>query len=326
MHAIRFDGKVATLDEIPAPACAEGEALVATRRVAFTGADAAAATRAAFEGVLGRRVVGEVVEVGAGADRDRWMGRRVVVSADVACGACDLCRSGVPLHCRDGRVLGIRGRDGALAERLVAPLRNLAIVPDAIDDDAAIFAEALAAAVHVGRVVRVVGKPYVTVLGDGVEGLLAAQTLARQNASVRVLGRRPHKFGLAEKWGVKHRDVAEVGLRADQDVVVEATGTPDGLRQALGLVRPRGKVVLMGNALSAAPAGAFGFHDLAPVVAGELELIGARGGAIADGVAHLAEGHTDVHSLITKRMRLADGAAVLAAAADPDQIAIVVDV
>ena len=68
--------------------------------------------------------------------------------------------------------------------------------------------------------------------------------MAKLNASVRLVGRYSEKLAVCEKWGIKHRHVDDVGRRSDQDIVVDCTGSPDGLDLALRLVRPRGTVVL----------------------------------------------------------------------------------
>ncbi|MBX3376106.1 MAG: alcohol dehydrogenase catalytic domain-containing protein [Phycisphaeraceae bacterium] len=270
---------------------------------------------------LGHRFVGVVEDLGEGADKEqrkRWVGKRVVGSINIVCSRCDLCRAGLGAHCRARRVLGVNGWDGCFAERFKLPLRNLCEVPREVDDDRAVFAEPLAGAVHTGQVVRVEGKTYVTVLGDGIDALLCAQVLARMNASVRLLGVRPERFGLCEKWGVKHRHAAEVGRRQDQDVVVDCTGTAAGLGLALGLVRPRGKVVMRSEMRPSGSEGGWVWGegvDLGMVASGEVEVVGARCGSIADAVGVLARGEVDVLSLIARRGRLSDGASGLVAGA-----------
>jgi threonine dehydrogenase-like Zn-dependent dehydrogenase len=226
-----------------------------------------------------------------------------------------MCRAGLPTHCRDRRCLGTPGRDGCLAERFTLPLRNLVEVPRELDDDRAVFAEPLAAAAHLPQLLRVEGKPYVTVLGDTAEALLTAQVMARLNASVRLLGSDPERFSMCEKWGIKHRHISEVGRRADQDIVVDWTG---GLILALSLVRPRGKVVL-GAPGPADPVG------LGLLVENEIELIGARGGSLTDALSLLARAEIDVLPLIGRRLRLSDGAAVIEAAANPRSLRTVIE-
>jgi threonine dehydrogenase-like Zn-dependent dehydrogenase len=293
------------------------DAMLASQRTGGAGGGAAPQSGLL---TLGHRFVGVVESIGESADRElrkKWVGKRIVASINIVCSRCDLCRAGLPTHCRARRVLGINGWDGAFADRVKLPLRNLFDVPRELDDDRAVFAEPLAAAIHAGQLVRIEGKTYVTILGDGVDALLCAQVLAKLNASVRLLGVRPERFGLCERWGIKHRHASEVGRRCDQDVVVDCTGTPQGLQLALGLVRPRGKVVLRNELRPSGsdplPSPARGeAPDLSAIIANEVELIGARCGSIADALSMLCRAEVDVLPLIGNRMKLADGAAALA--------------
>src|SRR5690606_6250511 len=86
--------------------------------------------------------------------------------------------------------------------------------------------------------------------------LLTAQALARLNKSVRLLGSRPERVALCERWGVKHRLIEEAGRRQDQEVVIDCTGASGGasgggaLRLAMQLVRPRGVILLCSDILT----------------------------------------------------------------------------
>jgi threonine dehydrogenase-like Zn-dependent dehydrogenase len=310
----------------PVPEAGQGEAIVRPTRMGISDLDARSARGSAAGPVepltLGHEFVGVVERLWEGADREtrkRWEGKRVVGSADIACARCDLCRAGLGQHCRARRVLGVRGWDGCLAERFKLPLRNLAEVPREVHDDRAVFTHPVAQAAHVAQLLRVEGKPYVTVLGDGVAALLCAQVLVRLNASVRVLGDDAGKFTLCEKWGIKHRHAGEAGRRADQDIVVDATG--NGLELAAQLVRPRGKIVLAASAEGSVA----GRAALALIVEHELEVLGSRGGNPAEAVGMLARGEIDTLPLITRRGRLADGVGLLDAAGRPEQLRILVD-
>ncbi|MEM9414269.1 MAG: alcohol dehydrogenase catalytic domain-containing protein [Planctomycetota bacterium] len=282
-----------------------------------------------FSGVLGHEFVGVVEEVGKGVDK-AWLKQRVVGEINCVCGACDLCRAGLKEHCRQRTVLGIAGRDGCFAERFVLPAANLHAVPDGVDDDHAVFVEPLAAAYQILRQLTIQGRPYITVLGDGRLGLLCAQVLAKLNATVRCIGKHESKLAHCEKWGVKHRLLSDVGLRQDQDIVVDCTGSAEGLATAAAMVRPRGTIVLKTTVAPPAVTGAGGATppppDLSPIVINEVSVVGSRCGPFATAVEALSAGEVDVVSLISRRMKLADGAGLLEAARKPGVLKVLLEV
>ncbi|MEX2544759.1 MAG: alcohol dehydrogenase catalytic domain-containing protein [Phycisphaeraceae bacterium] len=309
MQAITFDGKQARLvSNRPRPVPAAGEVLIRPLRMGLCATDLELCKGYMnFKGVLGHEFVG-VVEEAASKDAKRWVGKRVVGTINCVCGRCDMCRSGLREHCRQRTVLGIAGRDGCFAEAFTLPARNLLEVPDSVDDDRAVFTEPLAAAFQILRQLNIEGRPYITVLGDGRLGLLCAQVMSRLNARVRLLGKHADKLQLCERWGIKHRLVSEVGLRQDQDIVVDCTGSPTGLTTAMQMVRPRGTIVMK---TTVAPNDMDA--DLSPLVINEVQLMGSRCGPFPDALAALSAEQVDVVSLISRRMKLADGEKALAA-------------
>lgn len=307
MRALATDGKSSALHaDFPDPDLGPGEALIRPLRVALSSADrAAAAGRLKFTGVLGHQFVGIVEKVRPAPGRDehaKWVGKRVVGNPVVVCGKCDRCRGGLSAHCAQRTVIGLFGRQGCFADLFTLPITNLTEVPRTVADDAAIFATIAAAAAHAVATCRLEGKPYITVLGDGPVGLACAQLATRLNASVRLLGQKPERFTLCEKWGIKHRHVSEVGHRQDQDVVIDCTGSPDGLPLAIKLVRPRGKIILK-TAPAPVPSAALAPHegrasiDLAHAVVNEIEIIGASGGRISEGLDAIARALIDTATM-----------------------------
>ncbi|MBL1218103.1 MAG: alcohol dehydrogenase [Planctomycetes bacterium] len=329
MRAVIFDGERLGVDmdrAEPDVAATRGEAVVRPLLAGICSTDLEICKGyMGFTGVLGHEFVGMVERVN-GEDRRRLAGKRVVGAINAVCGSCDLCRAGLTTHCRNRTVLGISGRDGCMADRFVLPEANLVAVPDQVDDEAAVFAEPLAAALQACRQLHLEGQPYITVLGDGRLGLLCAQAMSRLNASVRVVGKHEAKMNLCEKWGIKHRHVSEIGRRQDQDVVVDCTGSADGLALALELVRPRGKVLLKTTVAPGGYAGG-GSLDLSPVVINEIDVIGSRCGSIADAVKMLAGRvpTVDVISLISRRYRLEDAEQAFALAGQPEAIKVLID-
>lgn len=326
MLALVFDGKKIRVDRHrPEPTAAgslgPGEALIRPRVVGICATDHEIARGyLGFTGVLGHEFVGEVLEIN-GPDPRGLVGKRVVGAINAICGRCDLCRAGLTTHCRNRTVLGIQGRDGCFAERFTLPAINLAPVPDRVSDDEAVFAEPLAAALHAARQLHLEGRGYITVLGDGRLGLLCAQAMTRLNASVRVVGKHESKMALCERWGIPHRHVNDIGRRADQDVVVDCTGSSEGLALAMQLVRPRGKILLK---TTVAPGGTA--IDLAPIVIHEIEVVGSRCGSIPEAVTALADRQVDVVSLISRRFRLEEGVAAFRASGDAETVKVLMTV
>lgn len=283
--------------DAPEPACPNGEALIGLRLAGVCDTDLQLARGyMGFEGTPGHEFVGEVIEC---ADRE-WIGKRVVGDINAGCGECEECRERDGHHCAVRSVLGILGRQGCFAERFSLPARNLVELPTHLPDDLAVFAEPLAAGLHVLDEVRSRECERIAVLGDGKLGLLTALALATECDAVTLIGHHEHKLAIAREAGLSTKlesDLASFDAQAF-DLVVEATGHPGGLARAFELTRPRGTVVL--KTTVADPAGL----DLSPIVIHELQLVGSRCGDLARAIEVLASGAVDPRPLIQARFPL----------------------
>jgi threonine dehydrogenase-like Zn-dependent dehydrogenase len=263
-----------------------------------------------FRGVLGHEFL---------AERDD--GTRVTSEINHACGSCPVCQAGEPHHCPNRTVLGILGHDGAMAERVAVPERNLHAIPDAIDDRRAIFIEPLAAAFRIVEQIRIEAGLPIAVVGDGKLGLLCAWALRASGARVTLVGKHPDKLALAGK-GIEPVRLDEAGkLGRRFDVVADCTGSPTGLPTALGLVRPLGTVVLKTTI-----AGDYAIN-LAPIVIDEIRIVGSRCGPFPRAIAALASGEVDPAPLLGPEFPLerADEAFAVAARRGARKIAIRMD-
>jgi len=296
------------------------QALIRPTRVLIAPADQAVCLgEIDHEGVLGHQFVGVVEHT----QDSEWVGARVVGNVSIADPESEPARRGLSNHDPDRKVLGLKGRDGCLSERFVLEIRNLTRVPGEIDDDRAVFASSLADAVHAAQIVHIEGKPFITVLGEGLSGLLCAQVMTTKNASVRLLATSADRLELCAKWGIKHRHLDDVGRRRDQDIVIDTTMNPASLAIAMMMVRPRGTIVLKGGAIpmlsKVEPI------DYAPIIADELSIIGSRCGNISEGLNAMSTGGIDLSGLITKRFKFDDAINALRTAQDEEQIAVIVN-
>lgn len=300
--------------DTPPPERLPGEARIRVRAAGVCDTDLQLARGyMGFKGIPGHEFVGEVVE----ADQEQLVGQRVVGDINAGCGECADCSRErlAGHHCSRRSVLGILGRSGAFAEELCLPERCLVTVPEGVRDEAAVFAEPLAAALHVldelpqGFDVSETKVAPAVVLGDGKLGLLIAAALAGSGLHVALIGHHESKLALLPELCEPSRVRGHLERELDEDaslaetlagapLIVEATGSANALQRAFTLVRPRGTVVL--KTTVADPLSL----DLAPVVINELKLVGSRCGDMRRAIAVLERGDVVPHPLIQARYPL----------------------
>ena len=298
MQALYFDGKL-SVREVPTPQRAAGEALIKVSLAGICGTDREILKGySGFHGIPGHEFVGRVVE----CDDSQWVGRRVVGEINLACGQCAWCAKGLGRHCPSRSVLGIVNRDGAFAEYLTLPVANLHQVPDEISDQAATFTEPVAAAAEILEQMPLPPGTPVAIIGDGRLGLLVAQVLKHAGAPVTLIGRHGWKLDVARAWGVRVvREGHEELAAGSYPVTVDATGSPNGIKEALRLVQPRGTVVMKSTFHGAAN------FDATKVVVDEVTILGSRCGVFAPALELLRWGHVAVQQLVTKTFPLEHG-------------------
>lgn len=298
-------GSLRVRRDLPVPQPTAGEALVRVCRAGICGTDLQLLRGYAdFRGTPGHEFVGQVV-----GGPEAWLGRRVVAEINVGCGHCPDCRGGHARHCAQRRVLGLRGLEGAFATYLCVPTANLLEVPASLDDDAAVFAEPLAAACRVVAQLTDLAGARAVVVGAGRLGQLVARVLALQPCSVTAATGSERKRRLLPP-GIAAVAPASLERRAF-DVAIDCTGHPDGPGVAAGALRPRGTLVLKST------HGGMSRLDLNEVVVNELHLIGSRCGPLPEALQLLADGAVDPRPLIDATLPLAEAGAAMAAAAAP---------
>jgi len=265
-----------------------------------------------FHGTPGHEFVGEVVECA----EQHWIGRRVVGEINIACEGlrskrtCDYCLRGIPKHCERRRVLGIVAHDGAFAEYLTLPLCNLHRVPDMLSDEQAVFTEPLAAACEILEQVRIEEHRQVAVLGDGKLAQLIARVLCTAEPRTTMFGKHAEKLALARRVGistamVERKRSTSRAMHKSWTMVVEATGSAEGLQQALTMLAPRGTLVLKST-----------FHGTAqletwPIVVNEINMVGSRCGPFRPALEMLRRGKVDPRPLISRVFPLSEAPAAI---------------
>lgn len=251
--------------DVPAPAPAPDEVLVAVKACGICGSDVHG-----MDGSTGRRrppiIMGHEaagVVAGTGAAVNGWRpGERVTFDSTIYCGECEYCRRGELNLCDNRRVLGVSceeyRRHGAFAEFVVVPQRILYRLPDGLDFEQAALVEPFAIALHAVRRSPPGLNDTVVVVGAGMIGLALTQALSRTGCgSLVVVDVAADRLALAAKLGATHlvnSAEADPAQQIDQltrgrgaDIVFEAVGLPATVDLALRCSRKGGAVTLVGN-------------------------------------------------------------------------------
>lgn len=283
-----FDGKKLHLQEnYPEPS--HDEALVKISLAGICGTDLEILDGYMdYRGILGHEFVGVVVK---SRNRD-LIGKRVVGEINVGCGECTSCKNRMERHCPNRTVLGILKRDGAFAEFLALPEKNLHIIPDSVTDEQAVFVEPLAAAFEITQQVNLDPDWNVGIVGDGRLAQLIANVLKLYCTKIVCFGRHENKLANLKKLGIDTRLEIVPDDEHGFDLVVEATGNSSGFVDAMKLVKPRGVVVLKSTIASKENL------DLTPAVVNEVTLVGSRCGTFRPAIEALASGKISVDCLV----------------------------
>ena len=294
MKATFFDGKQMIFDNnYPDPKF--NETLVQVNLAGICGTDLEILNGyMKYTGILGHEFVGTVVK----SNNLDLIGKRVVGEINAGCTKCDFCLRGMERHCPSRTVLGILKRDGAFAEFLSLPEKNLHIIPDSISDEQAVFVEPLAAAFEINEQISLKPEWNVAVVGDGRLAQLIIQVIKLTCSNITCFGKHQNKLEGLIQSGIK----IKIGIESTDeqlfDLVVEATGSNSGFTDTMKLVKPRGTVVLKSTIASRENL------DLTSTIINEITLIGSRCGLFKPAIDALATGVISVNSMIDSTFSL----------------------
>ncbi|MFH5182371.1 zinc-dependent alcohol dehydrogenase family protein [Paenibacillus sp. TAB 01] len=246
----------AVIKEVAYPAPQRGEVTIQVKQVGICGTDFHI-----YEGefispypiIPGHEFSGIIHEVGEGVCGFQ-PGDRVSADPSLFCGACSFCLTQRGNQCENWGALG-NTVNGSMAEFVSVPAGNVIKLPDSMSFEEGAFIEPMACVVHgMNRLQLQVGNR-VLLFGAGAMGQQLIQSLARAGASeLVVVDVAQEKLDLALQYGatkgILSRNV-DTELSKDNyphgfDAVVDVTGIPAVIEQALDYVGPAGKYLQFG--------------------------------------------------------------------------------
>ena len=302
------DRKISYREDLPFPVPADNEALIKIQYAGVCSTDLEMVLGYyPFTGIPGHEFVGLVVKDPGGSG---LLGKRVVGEINITCGDCPACKSGRSTHCEKRSVVGILNRHGVFTELISLPVKNLHPIPDHVTDKAAVFVEPIAAALEIIQQIHVRPEQRVLVIGAGRLGQIIARVLSLTGCELEVAVRNKHAEEKLEAAGITTRSVA--ALHSNHwDIVVEATGNPQGFQLAVKTVRPRGTIVLKSTYKGDIQT------DLSKIVVDEISLVGSRCGPFLPAIRLLEQGRIDPLPLISAEYELQNGLEALNKASQP---------
>lgn len=255
------------VEDVPAPAAAEGELLLRVAATGICGTDASEFSAGPrmypiervdpWTGhvgpmIPGHEVAGVVEALGTGV-RGFARGELVVTGAGVSCGECDQCLRGRTNLCRRYATVGLQ-RHGGLAELVAVPASTCVRAPEGMTGDAAALGQPMAIAVHsMRRGVPVEGE-IALVIGVGGIGAFLTYGLAASGVRVVAADVDEDRLAIAERLGAEltvrpdgeRVDSARLEALGPPDVAYEVTGSEPGFASAFDAVRPGGRIVAIG--------------------------------------------------------------------------------
>ncbi|MBT2233697.1 alcohol dehydrogenase catalytic domain-containing protein [Nonomuraea sp. NEAU-A123] len=324
MRAIVLDGNGhVELTELPDPVPGPEDVVIAPAAVGICGTDLHLVEGSYATGrypvVPGHEFAGTVVELGADV-RGLSPGDLVGVDPNIHCGVCRWCRIKAYNLCVRLEPVGVT-RAGACAEKVVVPARVTYRLPAGVDATTGALIEPLACVLHALDRAGDLKDKDILVYGAGSIGLLLC-AVAKQRGAGRIQVVEPHAIrrDTALRLGADRAAASAGGLDlpGGAQIVVEASGHPSAVADALERIAVRGTLVQMGVT---APETAVPLHPF-EVFEKELTVLGSN--SLADCYPAAVEQITDLASvirpLVTHELPLASYADALAVAASPEAL------
>ncbi|MGA2383319.1 MAG: L-threonine 3-dehydrogenase [Gemmatimonadales bacterium] len=247
--------------DVPKPVCGPSDVLIRVHHAGVCGTDLHIADwnpwaegRVKPPVTLGHEFAGEIVEVGSEVHEDFKAGELVTAEGHIICGHCLQCRTGNGHVCQRTSIIGV-DRNGAFAEYHAMPAGNVMRL-DGIPTEIGAIMDPMGNAFHTVLSTDVSGS-VVLILGCGPIGCFAVGIAkAAGAAAVIAVDVNAKRLELARKMGAtraldpKTEDVdaavRELSKGTGADLVCEMSGAPTALHSGFKLVRPGGRVHLLG--------------------------------------------------------------------------------
>ena len=305
------------LRQVPVPVPGAGEVLIKVHKTAICGSDVHiykwnqwAQQHVKPPQVIGHEYVGEIAALGDGVT-GMYVGQRVSGEGHITCGHCRNCHSGNIQWCKDHIGVGV-DRDGAFAEYVCIPARNVILIDPSLPEEVVAFFDAFGNAAHTALMFPLVGED-VLISGAGPIGIIAAGICKFAGARrVVVTDMNEYRLELARKMGADaavniskenlNAVMREQNLTEGFDVGLEMSGSGAAFHQMVSAMRNGGQISMLG--LGDGPVSV----DMNKIISKGLTLKGISGRKMDNWhqMSYMVQGGLDITPVITHRYHYTD--------------------
>lgn len=227
--------------------------------------------------IIGHEAAGYIKEI-KGDPQEFKVGELVAIDPAISCKECDQCKAGREHTCRNLLFMGAPGQlEGYMTEYVTVPLSNLYHVPSNFTPQETSFIEPLSIGVYAVELAKLINNERCAILGSGPIGISVLMTLLYEKVKdVIVTDKLDYRLKLASKLGagvILNADDKEYAEKfpGEVDVVFECAGKQDALDFAVDILKPGGKLVIVGI-----PSEDKVYFDINTLRRKELQLINVR--------------------------------------------------
>ena len=302
------------LIEIPVPVRKPDEALIRVKAIGICGSDIGAYRGTnplvSYPRIIGHEIAGEIVEIGLNP-KNLKAGDRVILNPYLYCGHCYPCTIKRTNCCEDLKVIGVH-IDGGMQEYVTHPANMLVAVPDNISWELVPLAEPVTIALHAIHRTRLQAGEHVVINGAGAIGVLVALCAIVYGAIPILVDLVDERLEFARQIGVSKTinplkqdlisTLLEITNERLAEVVVEASGANQAIRNTLDMASFAGRIALTGwpKNETSLPTGL--------ITKKELDIVGSRtsAGEFEEAIALIASGSVNVKAILSKVITLAE--------------------
>lgn len=260
MRAIQIDSpNQIEIAEVEKPLLTPGNAIIEVKAMGVCGSDvhayAGKSPNVTYPIIIGHETAGIVVEIDENNEYGIKRGDKIVLDPYMYCGECYPCSQGRTNCCESLKCLGVQ-TTGSMSEFFLHPIKQLVKVPQDMDWESLAVAEPLVIALHAIHRCELKKGEHIAVIGAGAIGMLIGMAAKAYGGIPIMVDVVDERLMMAKDFGIdltvnpmKSNAVEEIRKITNgrmAECVVEASGSPVGVRNTLDYAAATGRIALTG--------------------------------------------------------------------------------